>query len=446
MIVPGVQLDGEAARAAAEGQAALDAGDTQRARERFRDAGAAVEARVGQLVKQPAKQLARFAAAAQYHRGGHYRKALELAQRVEARFLGPQERQLYQRFFRDVKGRASPYYEASVRRHLSELWQQKDYPDILQGLQEHPYALPPASLAFLRGACRERLGDHGAAAGFYAAALKGIPDDPGVVLSSAGLPLALARAAGLAEAWKLAESQLKETPHPATSLAASLLRFHQAANAAAGEERGRLLDEQMRHWEEARRLCPQLPPRFQANSDFRDFMALGFEAAAFALSWAGQPEKAREVLNAAVALAPRAWGPRTARGLLSYPGPEAVEDFREATRLGEPSYHPYYFLAHASLVAGDLPAASRWCRQTLGHAPGRELESQLASWLAFAEAQAAAAPEQAAALVRESAYLGCDRVGTGPPWLDYLAARESQVLQRRARTNPVPPEPAQAGV
>src|SRR5437763_6159486 len=91
IIVPGVQLDGEAARAAAEGQAALDAGDTQRARERFRDAGAAVEARVGQLVKQPAKQLARFAAAAQYHRGGHYRKALELAQRVEARFLGPQE-------------------------------------------------------------------------------------------------------------------------------------------------------------------------------------------------------------------------------------------------------------------------------------------------------------------------------------------------------------------
>jgi tetratricopeptide (TPR) repeat protein len=383
VIVSGLNLGGDATRAAAEGQAALSVGDTDRARERFGVAGDILEGKIASLRKQSDKHLTRFLAASQYYHGGHYQKALSLARKVEARLLPSETRPVFDKFFRDVNERAGPDYEAKARKQLVGILQRKEYEAVLAWLQSNPYSLKQAETAFLRGVSCERLKDYRAASLFFADAVKGFPDNPRLLFALTALPLLLSARGDFDEAWKYVQYQLKEIPHAVTCLTASLVRFHQAVKALDVEQQ-RLFDEQIDYFEEGRRRFQQLPEVIQKDQDLRDFMVLCFESASLALNRWGDPKRARAVCDEGVAFAPKAYGPRTMRGIISYPEEGAVNDFRESVRLGDQHYYPYYYLAHAAIMAKDIESAESWCQQALRRRPRREIEAQLHLWLAIA--------------------------------------------------------------
>jgi tetratricopeptide (TPR) repeat protein len=385
MILSGINAGAEATRAGAEGQAALSVGETDRAKARFGQAGKILAAKVAGHRKQPDKHLSRFLAASQYYQGGHYQKALDLSRKVEAKFLPVEARPLFEKFLRDVKDRAAPGYADVVRKQLTAHWLRKDYEAILTTLQDHPYVINQSGMAYMRASCCERLGDYHGAAVFFADAVKTAPDNAAVLFTAAGYPLRLVGNGELDEAWKYVSYQLKATPNAITFLTASNIRFHQAHKADGQEETGKLLGESVRYFEQAWRLFQQFPAQVRDSMDLREYMILGFEIAALSLNQIGDSARALDVCSVAVSFAPNAYGPKTVRGIITYPDKEAVADFRRAIELGDPSYYAYYYLAHTSMVSGDYEAATSLCQQALQHAPSRRIEAQLHFWLSIAQ-------------------------------------------------------------
>jgi tetratricopeptide (TPR) repeat protein len=452
MIVSGIRMDEAASRAAGEGQAALTAGDTGRARACFLEAGKRVEDRIELFRKQPEKHLARLLAASQYYQGGDYQKALKLARKVDSGFLTPELRVTFQNFFRDVNERASPDYPDRIRKQLLAAWEKKDSGAILALVKDHPYILHPAKLAFAHAVGSERSGDYHTAAALHADAIRRWPDSPELVFVRACYPLELAGNGKPEEAWKYVEHQLKETPHAITFATASIIRGRQAIQSQSDQERGQLVDEQNRYHEEAWRTFSNLPARFRDNRDLRDLMTLCLDMVAFALHQTDDDTRAREICTTAIAFSPQSHELRTTRGIITYPGGTAEDDFREAIRLRETRCYPWYFLAHASLAKGDHSAAASWCRQALEHRPSRTLEAQLCFWLAMAQKHLGARPDEILflqyraqelependAFHQDSAKL--ESLAVEPltlrstsAWRDYLDQRELRLIERRSR-------------
>lgn len=161
--------DGRSTIASAEGQAALAAGNTVRAREKFAEAGSFLEEDIGNVRKQSEKHLLRFLAATQYFKGGEYAKALKLSQMIEQRLLPKNVRSLFPTFMKDVRSRASIGYESDVKSQLKASLSRKEYIQIIGLLQEHPFILPPETMAYLRGIACQELGNHRAALLFFEA-------------------------------------------------------------------------------------------------------------------------------------------------------------------------------------------------------------------------------------------------------------------------------------
>jgi tetratricopeptide (TPR) repeat protein len=402
IIITDIDLGQEASRMAAEGQAALNVGETDRAREKFGEAGDLLQARIVGRRKAKEKHYVRFLAASQYYHGGHYAKARELARQVERRHLPAEAQTLFDKFIRDVNERADPGYEPGVRKQLHDSWLRGEYDVILKVLREHPYVLRQARLAYYRANCLENVKDYPAAAVFFADAIRWTPDDPELIYAPAEIPLVLAGRGKLEEAWNYVECQLKEIPHAITFITASIVRFHQANKATHAEEGQVYHREQFDYHREAWRRFQQLPPLFRDHPDLRDYMANCFEMTALGLHWAGDKAQAVEVCDAAIDFAPAAYGPRTIRAMITYPGEQALADCREAIKLGEPSYYPYYYLAHAALVTGDEAVAGSWCREALEHQPSRRIEAQLWVWLAVAETQMGKKAEDVRALLQKA--------------------------------------------
>jgi tetratricopeptide (TPR) repeat protein len=405
MIVSTIDLGEDATRAAGEAQRALALGETDRARERFGVAGGILEAKMRSLRQQPDKHLTRFLAASQYYHGGNYQRALELARHVETHFLPVEVRPLFDQFFRDVKERADPGYQVGVQNRLRMHLSRKEYEASLEILRDHPYCVPQPQLASLRASCYEYLRDWHAAAIFYADALRQRPEDPELIFSTAGYPLSLAGSGDLTEAWRYVEYQLRLLPHAVTFITASLIRFHQASQATEEETRKQLLAEQLGYFEKGWQDFQRLSDKLQRHQDLRRYMVLGFEVAALALQRSGNSARARELCDEAIVFDPQAYGPRTLRGTITYPGEGAVADFREAIRLGEPSYYPFYYLANRCLVEGDLVQALSWIRQALERRPSRRIAAQLYFWFAVAQRSLGANRDEILELLRKAASL-----------------------------------------
>jgi tetratricopeptide (TPR) repeat protein len=384
MISSALDTSGEATRLTADAQVALNVGDTARAGVRFEEAGKLLERKADSTRKSADKHLLRFLAATQYYKGGHYAKAQKLCRHIQANLLPGEVRPLYTPFLADVRGRAVPEYAARVRTTLLRNWTGKDYGAVLDLFREHPYVLAPVEMAFIRAVCCERLKDYMAAAAFFARAIEGAQDLPGLVLGAAAFPLTLSGEGRPQEAWQYVECQLKAINHPIIFAVASLVRFHQASVAATQEERRRLSEEQAGLFGEAKARYETLPPDQQKDSDYKDLITLCFGAAAFGLLRLGQQERVREVCDAAVSFNPSSPGVWTVRGMIAYPGASAVEDCQEAVRRGESSYQPYYFLAHNALVNGQFAEVASWCAEALRRRPSPAIATQLAEWAGLA--------------------------------------------------------------
>src|SRR5712692_8262206 len=113
-----IDRDGRSTVAAAEGQAALAAGETERARAKFAQAGEHLEREMIAAKDDETKHLLRFLAATQFYKGGHYGRALERAEKTKEAKLPTSTRGLLPEFLKDVKDRASPDYESRVRDQL----------------------------------------------------------------------------------------------------------------------------------------------------------------------------------------------------------------------------------------------------------------------------------------------------------------------------------------
>jgi hypothetical protein len=115
MITPMVDIDGSARHTSAEGQMALATGDTALAQEKFAAAGDILLRNVGAVYKAMEKHLLRFLAATQFYKGGHYQRALELVEKIQARLLPKNVHDLLPPFLRDAKQRSLPGYAAGIR-------------------------------------------------------------------------------------------------------------------------------------------------------------------------------------------------------------------------------------------------------------------------------------------------------------------------------------------
>jgi tetratricopeptide (TPR) repeat protein len=389
-------------RLAAEGEVALGEGDTARARERFGQAGKSLEETVGNMRKQADKHLARFLAATHHYKGGHYARALELSQRVQRDLLPEPYRELYRTFEKEVRKRARESYAREVRGTLFRHLQSGEYAQILVVLQDHPYVLPRAKMAYLRAFCSEHLGDYRAAATFFADTIRFDPSDLALISLAAAYPFQLREEGRLREAEDYLGHQLRLLPHPVTSSNASLLSFYQFLEAGTPEERQRRLDQQVAHCQTAWEAFQGLPPEQLSKAEYRELMALCFEATALALNRQGHAERARQFCDTAIGFAPGSATLRSMRALVTYPAPQAVKDFEDAIRLGERSSLPHYFLAHDALLGNDYVRLERHCSQALALATDPRLRAQLLEWLAIGRAEAGQDLDAARALFQEA--------------------------------------------
>jgi tetratricopeptide (TPR) repeat protein len=388
-----VSFPDDAVRWSAEAQYALGRGDTATARSLHEQAGKALEVRVSSARKPADKNVYRFLAASQYYRGGHYQAALEVCRKIQADLLPEEVRHLYEPFWEDVRDRSSPGYETRIRKLLYRHLQKKEYDHALTLLKDHHYLLNAGDTAFLRAICCEHLRDYHAAALFFADAVKSFPNDPGMHFYLAALPLSLNGEGKRAEAWEYVEHLLRAVPHAVVSLTAALVRFGQAADTGSRAEQERLCQDQVSYFEQGRRLFRELPPQLQSDPNLRNYMTLCFEGTALGLQRWGDQNRALELCNEAIRFNPIAPGPRALRGSITYPSVAAIEDCHEAIRLGENSYTPYYFLAHAALARGAFGEAILLCEQALSRRPSQKIEAQMHAWIALSNWRLGASPD-----------------------------------------------------
>jgi tetratricopeptide (TPR) repeat protein len=392
MTPPIIDQDGRSTIASAEAQAALAAGDTQRARDKHAEAAELLERDLDRAQGDEDKHLIRFLAATQYYKGGHYNKALDLARKVRATFLPEGVARHLPGFLRDAQDRASPDYETRVHERVQTLWTAKDYAGFIETLREHPYAFSPADLAFFRALCCEALGKYRPAVLFFADAARRAPHDPAVLSALAPLPLNLAGQGKLQEAWEYVQAQLELFPNPVSHAVASLLYYHQALQ-DEGAARTSLFDKQAQYFAQAREGYARLPALYQNHREIKAVMGPGYEAAAFARYYAGDGKAAREMCEAAIAFDPASPNGWTLLGVITSAGAEAAGAFnaeaagafKKAVELGDQTYFPYYCLAYDALKKGAFREALDWSRQALERGDRQDpvVKSLLYQWSAI---------------------------------------------------------------
>ncbi len=333
-------------------------------------------------------------AASQYYHGGQYQRAQELSRKIETRLLPAETRPVLESFVRDVRDRSSSDYELRMKTAVGRAWQDQDYHKVLMLLQNHPYVLPPAKMAFLRALCCKHLGDFRAATLFLEDGLKFDPEYEDLIHAAGSNALVLVGQGRLTDAWTHIRHQLDVTCHVFPTIVASLIRCSQARVAESEAEKGTLLREQIHFFEKAWNLYQQLPAKQQGDPGTRRLIELALEAAALARWHVGDDSEARDLAEQSVAFSPTAYGPRTVRGVINYPSDQALQDFRAAIELGDPHYQPYYYLAHEALMRGDSASAATWSEEALRHGPSNPIRAQLLEWLAIARSYLGQDPEQ----------------------------------------------------
>jgi tetratricopeptide (TPR) repeat protein len=400
---------GRSTIAAAEGEAALSAGDTPRAREKFVAAGEILEREMRSAGDDEARNLLRFLAATQFCKGGHYGKALELASEIKAGRLPAEPRRLLPRFMEDVRERAAPDYQDRIQNRLQALWTAQDYAGIIKTLQEHPYVVSPANLAFLRAVCCEALGKYRPAVLFFADAARRVPDESAVLAALAPLPLHLAAEGKMQEAWEYVRAQLELFPNAVSYCVASLLSYHQGRK-VEGEARRNLFSEQMQYFEQAQENYERLPPGPRSNPRIKAVLGLGYEAAAYTLYLSRDRTRAKAMCDAAIAFDPSSPNGWTLLGILTVGSPQASEAFKKAVELGDRSYLPFYFLAHDALTREAFQEGLDWSRQALerGERQHSTIRSLLYQWSAICLANLGGPREEIEALFKRAVEIAPD--------------------------------------
>jgi tetratricopeptide (TPR) repeat protein len=433
---------GRSTVAAAEGDAALSVGDTQRAREMYAEAGEILEREMRSIRDGETVQLLRFLAASQFYRGGHYRRALDLAEKIRESELPAGSQHLLPRFMRDVKDRATSVYEARELERLQTLWTAKDYAGIIATLQEHPYVLSPADLAFVRAVCCETLGKYRPAVLFFANAYRRSQNNPAVLAALAPLPLNLPGQGRLQEAWEYVQAQLELFPNAVSYALASIL-CNKRARQAEGDARVRLYKEQAQYFDRAREEFARLPAGHQCHPEIKEVMGLGYEVAVLALHRSGNEQAAQKMCEAAIAFDPTSPGPWTIKGLITAArAEEAGTFFRKAVELGDRTYLPYSSLAYDALLKQEYREALDWSRQALERVGSQdsEVQSYLYQWSAISLDQMGAPREEIEHFFRKAIEVAPGNQFARDNYQRFQSAEHSEAAPLAVRTTAPPPQ------
>ena len=217
-----VGKQGEVTRIASEGQIAVQAGDTPRARPLFQQAAEMMESAVGDLKKPSERDLARFLVATHYYLGGHYDQAAKVCERIQEKRLPSRVRHLYPPFLKDVQERSAPDYADrygeilfSQNEHVRNEGDPSAAQKVIEILMEHPYLIPHDQMANLRANCAVVLGRQRAASLFFRDAWRFDPENPSYLYSYLD---SLCKEGRHAEAWAIVEEDLANHPGARSSI------------------------------------------------------------------------------------------------------------------------------------------------------------------------------------------------------------------------------------
>jgi tetratricopeptide (TPR) repeat protein len=362
-----------------QAQVALDEGDTPRAQKLFKESAEKYGTAAASLEQPSQQELARFLAATQYYKGGCYPQALALCEKIRSERLPRRVRDFFAPFWQDVRERAAPDYRFKMRALLKKDIDEENYQNILDTFHRHPYIVSAPWMAYWRGWSCLKLNDLRAATLFFRDAWKFDPSND--TLFSLYLD-SLCREGNFSQAWELLESRLKTNAQWRTFLDASVVRSRQAEGAAPAGVRLDFRREQVKLFEEFWGRYRALPADERSNSP--RYLAPAVTRAWYAYRELNQADQGQALLDEWVALPPPSPRAYTTRGVLAYPAPAALADFRRAVELGADEVWPYYFLARHALEQGDRAGCAHFCDEALRRKSDPEVRDQLLEWQRWA--------------------------------------------------------------
>jgi tetratricopeptide (TPR) repeat protein len=379
---------------ALEAQIALEAGDTIRSAQLFKQAGEMLESSVARLAKPSERDLARFLAATHYFKGGAYNEAARICDRIHTRRLPARVRHLYPPFLKDVRERSAPIYTTKYEMIIKDYYRRVRDGDrdaaqkAIDLLIAHPYLLPRERMAHWRARCCNVLGLSRSATLFYRDAWLFDPDD---LYSLVPYLDSLCKEERYAEAWKVVEGQLANRPSVQSSIYAILVA-HRQLSAAKDIDREQLLTTLSNHFDRALESYRAIP------NDKRMRLALLMDWGASLTSDIYRELKAldryQEIVDRWIDALPDSASARVVRGIATYPGESSRKDLYEAIRLKSSEPWPYYLLAQEALLSGDFQECDRLCSQALKRNRRLDIRANLLSWQAFSRWELGLSPSR----------------------------------------------------
>jgi tetratricopeptide (TPR) repeat protein len=380
-----IDKEGEVTRVASEAQIALEAGDTARAGCLFRQAAKVLESSVSGQRRASERELARFLAATHYYKGGAHDEAAKLCRKIQERLLPTCVRALYPPFLKDVKERSAPDYAEKTRSIILNFYQSVINTGdisfcrrILELLADHPFLFPQERLAFMRAWCCKSLGRRRAASLFYRDAWRFGGNNSHYLTFYL---VSLCEEERHLEAWAIVEDQLANNPGVRSSINAIMVMVLRENNVANQQGRRQYLADLLRHFEAALEAYRSLGTT--ERTAIAQLMDYAFSITRIAYWELNDTGKQLETLNRWIELRPDSIKPRILRGMMTYPGEDANDDFRLAIRLGSTDPWPYYFLAHEALISNDFRECDRLCALALQQDPAPEIRATLLAWQAI---------------------------------------------------------------
>jgi tetratricopeptide (TPR) repeat protein len=381
-----IDKEGEVTRVASEAQIALEAGDTARAGHLFKQAAKMLESSVSGQRRASERDLARFLAATHYYKGGAYDEAAKLCRKIQERLLPTYVRALYPPFLKDVKERSAPDYAEKTRSMVLNSYRSViKTSDVsfcrrsLELLADHPFLFPQDRMASMRAWCCKSLGRRRAASLFYRDAWR-FGGDNSHYLSL--YLVSLCEEEKHLDAWRIVEDQLAINPGVRSSINAIMVRVLQENIVPNQKERQQYLTDLLRYFEVALEAYRSMGMAEQ--TDLAQLMDYAFSITRIAYFELNDTGKQLETLNHWIELRPDSPEPRMLRGMLTYPGEAANDDFRAAIQLRSAEPWPYYFLAHEALISSDYRECDRLCALALRREPAPEIRAILLAWQAIA--------------------------------------------------------------
>jgi len=279
--------------------------------------------------------------------------------------------------------RASEPMTAQAQAGLNEAYearQRGEWDRALDLLRRWRAHIDPALVSYLRGSIWLGAGDAATAALFVEHAHKLRPENENyLALFLYALAVADAPAAG-----KLAKEILREHAHhsPAVVSRAADVEFT-SATAVSETEAHRVFARLKPILQSAlARFDEQDPSRLDRSSYVMTLGLLGF-----GYEFLGDRQAALQAYSRALQLDPHNDAFLVARGVLLYgASPRAVADLETAVHNGSSRVWPYVLLAHHCLLNGRFEQCRKLCEQTLDMDASAPVRSEVAEWLAIAEA------------------------------------------------------------